>query len=128
MSVVLDASAILSVVFDEAGSDRVIPLLAGASISAANWCEVITRMIDRESDSAQAHRLLTDLGLSVVPFDRVQAEAAGGLRAATRDAGLSLGDRACLALALTRNERAVTCDRAWAKIADVAGVEIEVVR
>ena len=69
---------------------------------------------------------LREVDLEVVPMDRAQAEAAGALRAATRAAGLSLGDRACLALAQSLGATALTTDRPWTRLD--CGVTVEVVR
>ena len=81
---------------------------------------------DRGQPAEEAVADLRELDLDVIAFDRAQGEAAGRLRSATRQAGLSLGDRACLALAQSRGAVAFTTDRAWADL-DV-GVAIEVVR
>ena len=123
---VLDASALLCLIFGEAGDGRVEEVMAGAKISAVNYSEVIAKLIDRGMASDGLLGELADLDLNVVSVDRRQAELAGLLRAQTRAAGLSLGDRACLALAVVSNGTAITADRAWAKV-DV-GVKIEVVR
>ncbi len=66
------------------------------------------------------------LGLDVVPFDAQHAESMAQLRASTRHLGLSLADRACLALAMERSGTAVTADRAWSKLLD--GVRVRVIR
>ncbi len=66
--------------------------------------------------------------IQVVRFDEALAFAAGSLEPATRPAGLSLGDRACLALALDLGVKALTADRAWTRIAEAVGVEVEVIR
>lgn len=123
---VLDASAVLALVFGEPGAARVAAALDGALISTVNVTEVLTRMIDRGDDPNLALRDLTALELAVIPFDHEQAALAARLRTGTRAAGLSLGDRACLALALTRGRRALTTDRAWER-ADI-GVEVDFAR
>ena len=122
----LDASALLCLIFGEPGDARVEEVMAGAKISAVNYSEVIAKLVDRGMTSDGLLGELADLDLSVVGVDRRQAEIAGLLRAQTRAAGLSLGDRACLALAVVSNGTAITADRAWAKV-DV-GVRIVVVR
>lgn len=122
----LDASALLCLFFREPGAERVEAVLGKACISAANFAEVIAKLVDRGVDG---HAIVTDiaeLDLDVVPFDRVQAEAAGLLREMTRAAGLSLGDRCCLALAQQVGATAMTTDRAWEGLG--GGIAIEVVR
>ena len=125
-TIVLDASALLVVVNGERGADRVEPLLQGSSVSAVNWSEAIAKLTEAGIPEDVVLARLSELELDVVPFDRDQATLAGLMRAATRAAGLSLGDRACLALASTLRATAVTADRAWAAV-DV-GVPIEMVR
>jgi PIN domain nuclease of toxin-antitoxin system len=71
---------------------------------------------------------MSQLDVEVVPVDRAQAMTAGLLRTQTRVAGLSLGDRSCLALALSRQAIALTADRTWLEIADPAGVVVEAIR
>ena len=125
---VLDASALLCLLFDEPGAERVEAALHGSSISAANYAEVIGKLIDKGQDPDEAVADLAELDLDVVPLDRAQGEVAGSLRRSTRQAGLSLGDRACLALARTSGRAALTADRAWADLADEIAVKVKLVR
>lgn len=128
MTVVLDSSAVLAAIFGEGGSAPVIAHLeAGAGwIGAVNLAEIATRLIDAGYSDADARTTLADLGAVVRPFDAEAAVAAGLLRRATRARGLSLGDRACLALGLAEGLPVVTADRAWAGL-DL-GVPVEVIR
>ncbi len=123
---VLDASALLSLLFREPGAERVEALMSGARMSAVNLSEVIAKLIDRGAPGEVVAADLAELDLEVVDVDRRQAELAGLMREKTRGRGLSLGDRACLALAAELGATAVTADRAWASV-DV-GVAVEVVR
>jgi PIN domain nuclease of toxin-antitoxin system len=123
---VLDASALLATLFQEDGSDAVETVLPGARISAVNFSEVVAKLSDHGLANDGILRDLAELDIVVCDVDRKQAETAGLLRRSTRMAGLSLGDRACLALAATLDAIAVTADRAWANLdLDVA---IQVVR
>jgi len=122
----LDTSAVLAVVFGEPGADRVLPELAGGAISAVNIAEITAKMVDRGFDWTDARAAVNRFGLSVAPFDAPLAFASGSLRNGTRARGLSLGDRACLALAQRDRLRVLTADRAWGDL-DL-GVEIEVIR
>jgi PIN domain nuclease of toxin-antitoxin system len=54
------------------------------------------------------------------------ARQTGALRPATKALGLSLGDRACLALARRERLPILTADRSWAKL-DL-GIPIKVMR
>lgn len=114
---VLDASALLAVLLDEQGADSVSPLLRDAVISTVNLSEVVARLQDRGAGDDVIAASIDELGLQVVPFASDHALRAGLLRGPTRNAGLSLGDRACLALAQALGGVAVTCDRAWAGLA-----------
>jgi PIN domain nuclease of toxin-antitoxin system len=112
--------------FGESGAEKVIQLLPAAEISAVNLAEVAAKMQERGVPDAEIERDIADLRLSVVPFDAEQALGSGKLRLRTRGLGLSLGDRACLALALTRGLPAVTMDRGWAELE--IGAEVIVAR
>jgi ribonuclease VapC len=113
---VLDASALLAVMLEEPGAEKVRELLPGALIGAVNLAEVVAKLQERGAPDENIDRNIARLSLSVIPFDAALAMAAGKLRVRTRDAGLSLGDRACLALALARGLAAVTTDRGWAAV------------
>src|SRR6202007_388558 len=101
---VLDASALLALLKAEKGSDRVIKAITeGAAISAVNLSEVIAKLNEGGMPEEAIHEALDVLELDVVDFDIKHAYRAGMLRPLTRHAGLSLGDRTCLALALQLN-------------------------
>lgn len=119
---VLDASALLAVMLGEPRSEGVIPLLSGAEIGAVNLAEVVAKLQERGVPDAEIERDIAELDLPVIAFDETLAMAAGKLRNRTRNLGLSLGDRACLALALARGLPAVTTDRGWSAL-DI-GVEV----
>ena len=124
--VVLDASALLALLNDETGADMVRELLPDALISTVNLAEVVTRLSLLGMAGEQIREVLTLLGLNMVPFDEEQAFLAGSFAAQTHSLGLSLGDRACLALASGTGATAVTADRVW-KSLDL-GVNIQLVR
>ncbi|WP_218013871.1 type II toxin-antitoxin system VapC family toxin [Rubellimicrobium rubrum] len=125
---VLDASALLCLINGEPGADRVAGVLSQAVISAVNLAEVATKLNELGADVATARALLAPLHLVVVPFDEVVAFATGALRTATRGQGLSLGDRACLALGASRGATVLSTDEAWTGVADRAGVAVEMLR
>ena len=126
MSSVLDASALLAMLQGEPGGDRVAEALPDAVISAVNIAEVVAKLRDKGLAQNQARETLEILSLNVVEFDLSQAIEAGGLRPSTRDYGLSLGDRACLALAARVGATALTTDRAWAQLE--IGISVDVIR
>jgi len=123
----LDASAILALVHQEPGSERVTEALAlGAAMSAVNFSEVVAKLAEAGMTHREIHEVLDSLQIEVVPFDTVSAYEAGLLRPATRHLGLSLGDRACLALARLLGVPALTTDRAWSDLP--LGVPVQVIR
>lgn len=124
--VVLDASALLALLLAEAGSERVAALLPDATVSAVNLSEVVAKLADHGMPAAAIRMSIDGLNLTVRDFDARTAFEAGLLRPSTKTLGLSLGDRACLALARVLGLPAVTTERVWAD-ADV-GVVVEVIR
>jgi ribonuclease VapC len=116
-SSVLDASAFLAFLFREQGAERFIatagPLPA---ISAVNWSEVHQKST---AHGVEGHQLLVralDAGLEIMDLTADRAERVSGLWPETRRLGLSLADRACLALALELRRPAVTADRSWSRL------------
>lgn len=114
---VLDASALLAIMLGESGADAVHAVLDRAKIGAVNLSEVVAKLQERGVPDDAIDQSLADLDLAIVPFDQDQAMRAGKLRLATRGAGLSLGDRACLAVADALGAIAITTDQAWSKLA-----------
>jgi ribonuclease VapC len=125
---VLDASALLALLLRERGGDKVAPVLTDAAISTLNLSEVVSYFARSGSPPEAIHELLGTLELECVPFDDDLAYAAGMLITTTRAAGLSLADRACLVLARRLGAKVLTGDRAWARVADAVGVEVELIR
>jgi ribonuclease VapC len=121
-SAILDASALLAYLRDEPGADVVADAVAtGAVIPTVNLGEVLSRVADRDTDPARVARQMTDRGLldgaiAVEPFTTADAIEVARLRPLTRDLGLSLGDRACLALARRLDVPVLTADSAWSKL------------
>ena len=116
-AVVLDASAVLALLQGEPGVDVVLQALPRGAISAVNLSEIVAKLADHGMPVDAVRAALDGLPLEVHAFDRDAAYAAGELRRATKRAGLSFGDRACLALAGRLGSMAVTADRAWASLA-----------
>jgi PIN domain nuclease of toxin-antitoxin system len=123
---VLDASAILAAILGEPGGERVGQLTGSLLLSTVNYAEVGARLADLGHPSSLLGDAVSMLGLQVMPFDAEQARSSVDLRAETRGLGLSLGDRACLALAVTRRAVALTADRAWGEVE--LPIQVEVVR
>lgn len=125
-NVVLDASAVLALTWNEAGADSVKPHVTGALISAANYLEVLSSLVDAGTALDDSLRQVSRFQMVCVPLDAEQAVIAASLRGTTRSLGLSLADRACLALAFSRKLPVLTADRAWAKLN--IGVTVEMIR
>lgn len=126
MSAVLDAAALLAYFRQEPGADQVRGLLDGARVSALNWSEVHQKLIALNLDADDLTAGLLTLGVQVEPFGQADAVAAAHLYPSTRAGGLSLGDRACLALALRLGVPVYTSDRQWSRV-DV-GADVRMIR
>jgi ribonuclease VapC len=126
--VVLDASALIAMLKDEPGADAVAATIATASMGVFNHAEVVSHFIHLGMPAADVDDMLDPLPMTIIPADKLLAREAGRLRATTASAGLSLGDRFCLALARRDGVPAWTTDKAWASIADAVGVETVIIR
>jgi len=124
--IVLDASALLAILNREPGSERWTEAVAGAKISAVNVSEVIAKLTDLGMAEDDIRRVIEPIDLDVIPFDDAAAWDAGLLRPSTRAAGLSLGDRACLALGQRTKLPVLTADQGWKSLR--IGVQIRLVR
>ena len=105
---VLDASALIALMREEKGAERVAAVIDHAVIGAVNLAQVTSKLVREGIAIGVIREWLDTLELNVRPFDRELAYAAGTLLPTTREQGLSLGDRACLGLARTLR---VTTDR-----------------
>ena len=126
-SVVLDASVILAFMRSEPGIEMLTPAFLRRSVmSSVNLAEVQTSLVLRGVEADVAWRDANSLIASIEPFTAEQAGLAGTLAAQTRSLGLSLGDRACLALAIILDAPVYTTDRAWKTLK--VGCRIHVIR
>jgi ribonuclease VapC len=122
----LDASAVMALLQAEKGHEFIAERMGLSVISAVNYAEVVTALINTGTPYARAAHILNMVSLEVVPFDVNQAQQCGALRSITKPHGLSLGDRACLSLAQRFGLTAITTDKAWSDVA--IGVEIQIPR
>jgi ribonuclease VapC len=125
-NVVLDSSALLAFIHGEPGGEGVAALIGDALMSSVNHAEVVTKLVERTGSPAAARAVLGLANVDIIDFDKALAEQAGMLVARTRSRGLSLGDRACLALAAREGVPAVTADRIWATLK--LDVEVRLIR
>jgi PIN domain nuclease of toxin-antitoxin system len=123
---VMDSSAALAILLNEKGTDIALGFAPDAQCSSVNAAEIIAKLIHRGRSMEDAADDLASLGMPVTVFDEAMGIAAGQLRELTRHRGLSLGDRACLALAIRENAIVVTADRDWRDL-DI-GCKIELIR
>ena len=125
---VLDASALLAYLANELGADIVADAIAGgATISTVNLAEALSTLARRGKDPAEVvseltERDLLDGAITVEPFTTADATEAARLRPLTRSAGLSLADRACLAVARRLTAAVLTADQAWSGL----GLDLDV--
>ena len=128
---VLDASAVLAVVLEEPGADFVADALrSGAAMSTVNVAEVAAHLHQdgwSEPEVALTALVFDSLGIEVLPFEPEAALLSGRLRAATREFGLGLGDRACLATGRIEGCPVLTSDRSWRTL-DIADIDIRCIR
>ena len=125
--IVLDASAILAMLNHEPGSEKLTPeMLSDAAGSTVNLAEVHTKLVSRGGDPNEAWEVALSAVQEPVPFTEEHARIAGGLVVQTRALGLSLGDRACLALGLALKAPVYTTDKSWKNLK--LGVRIHVIR
>ena len=122
----MDAAALVAYLDAEPGHDVVAAELAGSSVSAVNIAEVLGRAARRGHDPGEIVRVLEGLGVRTEPFTEEDALAVARFAPESRSLGLSLADRACLALAARSGAVVLTADRALAR-ADL-GVHVELIR
>jgi PIN domain nuclease of toxin-antitoxin system len=123
---VIDSSAVLAYLLNEPGGHLVEQEFGDALISTVNLAEVVTKLLSRGKRLGEVRKDLGELGMAVVDFTRDLAEDTGALIVETAAHGLSLGDRACLALARREKLPVLTADRIWEEIN--AGVQVELIR
>lgn len=125
---VLDASAVIALLKGERGASKVAGVVADAVVGVFNQAEVVSHFVCLGAPESEVRTMLGALPYTVVPADEALSWEAGLLRAATADAGLSLGDRFCLALARRLDLPAYTADRAWKDVAIAVGVKVTTIR
>lgn len=126
--VILDTSAVLAYLFEEAGAELVSPVLETASglISSVNYAELVSKLVDQGMPPAIIRETLSGLELELVDHDEAQAFITGELRTVSKAYGLSLGDRACLALGIVKQLPVLTADRVWLNVP--VQTEVRVIR
>ena len=126
-SAVLDASAVLALIRDEPGGNKVAEYVGRAAISAVNLQEIVKELLVSGLDEPVIRELLDELRLEVRPHDAAAAYAAAALHEQTKQFGRGLGDRSCLALALSLGVPALTTDTEW-RMVKVRDLKVEHLR
>ncbi len=124
--IALDASALLAFMFREPGHEYVASLIEDSCMSSVNMAEVLGRFERDGHAPRQVAQALRSTSIEFVDFDENHAEMVATLVPTTQPYGLSLADRACLALAASRGIPAITADRVWADIK--LGVDVQLIR
>ena len=114
--IVLDNSCIIALLDEEPGADTVRSIIFHAVISTVTLAEAYSVLSKRGQDGIAALAEIRFAIEQVLPFTEEQAEVAGALRGPTKHAGLSLGDRACIALGVALEAEVYTADRIWAEL------------
>ena len=129
LSQVLDASAIIAFLRDEPGASVVRQAIDGhAVVSAVNLSEVLSKMLDKGVSQDNAKLAVSALNLDVIDLDAAAGHDTAWLRTLTRHLGLSLGDRACLALAKSIGAVVLTADRPWLSLCETLKQDIRCIR
>jgi ribonuclease VapC len=125
-SAVLDSSVLLAAINEERGAESLGGVIFDSMMSSVNLAEVVAKLIARGATTEKYTTILAEVDLQIVDFTKGMAETSGHLVPKTRHRGLSLGDRACIALAISKGLPAFTADKNWAGL-DV-GCEIRLIR
>jgi len=128
MRIILDSSALLAALLNEPGADQVARVIDSSLILAVNLAEVASGLVRNGATEVEARSALRRVAVTVISADEALAIDAGLMRPITDRAGLSLGDRFCFALARRLSAPVLTGDRNWTKVADAAGVEVQLIR
>ncbi|KTT19465.1 type II toxin-antitoxin system VapC family toxin [Pseudacidovorax intermedius] len=128
--IMLDASAVLAFLQEEPGHLEVEAALHDhpCLVTAANQCEIVAKLVDRDMPPEAIDAVVADLGYQVVDVTAEDGHRAGHWRSLTRAHGLSLGDRLCLAVAARLQAPVLTADRPWLALADTLNVHIRCLR
>jgi len=124
--IVFDSSAILALLKMESGHEIVSKNLEQAVVSSVNFCEVVSFLSKKTQKQDEMIKFLTETFDCIEDFNIEQAIIAGSFISVTKDYGLSLGDRACLALAKYKNIPVLTADKTWTKLN--LGIKIKLIR
>ena len=127
MKVVFDTSVVLAILNEEKGADIGERYMGQALLSIVNFAEVVTVLALRSNESS-IRTQIRPFEKKVTHYDQLLALKTGLLIPYTKDYGLSLGDRACLATAMTHNLPVLTADQIWKKLEKELNLDIQLIR
>ena len=125
--IVLDSSALIALIKNEPGAEGVEKILGQIVMSSVNVSEVVGVLLDGEMSLSNVQDCILPLISSIIPFDEEQAFKTASLKKITKSKGLSLGDRACLALGITLQSPVYTADKVWKEVV-LPGIQIHLIR
>ena len=127
--VIFDASALLALINDETGAKKLEPLIGNIIMSSVNVCEVAGKVYDAidDIDEEQCKSYIEPFIHSIIEFNKTQCFIAASLKSQTKHKGLSLGDRACLALGIQLGLPVYTADKVWAEL-EIPNLKIKLIR
>ena len=125
--VVLDASALLALIKNELGANVIEELLGNIIMSSINVAEVASILLDSDMSSEEAKEAIAPFIDSIISFDFEHSIACASLKKTTKHLGLSLGDRACIALGISLNLPIYTADKIWREL-KLENAEIRLIR
>lgn len=115
--VILDASALLALLNNEKGNEKVQDIISISVMSTVNISEVVCKLHHKLGlEKEQSKDIVLTLVNRVVDFDTEQSMLCAWLKPHTQKYGLSLGDRACLGLGILLKKPIYTADTIWSKI------------
>ncbi len=113
---VIDSSAILALINKESGWEKVADIIENSYLSTVNYSEIIDKLLYYKFTFKEIQQIFDKLKINVINFDRSIALETAKLKKLTKQYGLSLGDRACIATALLNDSDIVTADKIWLKL------------
>ena len=125
--VILDASALLALIQEETGAEIIKPLLKFSVMSVINVTETLSVLQRTNISPEEGLTLITDIITTIVPFDLEQAEQVAKLHPLVQPQGLSLADRACIALGIKLQIPIYTADRIWVEL-KLDNIDIRLIR
>ena len=124
--VLLDASAYIAYISQEPGCDVVSEIIGKSCINTVTYTEIISFYTKK----GLSDDLLKELCqyVEIINVNENICYAAGHMIKTSRDYGLSLGDRLCLATAQYFNLTVYTADKIWLRVADELKINIVTIR